>query len=189
MMENEKKEIVPFNKMEFGTVRRAVIMGDPKTAERIYVGEAPMDAMSLAERDGIANGGPKSAIVSLAGNSAEGPLSVIYSIAKDRGNSVEWHYVGQNDVPNTVGMIMDPIYEADVREAINEGNPDAKIVSRRPPVQFKDWNDELRGISRPTPESSDQQAVDWTTRQQAKARLEGYDTPQPPVRKGPDFGI
>ncbi|TBF89189.1 MobF family relaxase [Rhizobium leguminosarum] len=188
MMENEKKEIVPINKMEFGTIRRAVLMGDVKTAERIYVGEAPIDAMSLAERDGVAKGGPKSAIVSLAGNSADGPLSVIYAISKDRGSSVEWHYVGQNDVPNGVGMVMDPIYEADVREAITEGSPEARIVSRRPPVHFKDWNDELRGIARSPTKTGEEFSAEIAARQQAKARL-GYDTPPPQQpSKGPEMG-
>ncbi|MGO7266047.1 MobF family relaxase [Rhizobium johnstonii] len=188
-MISEKGEVVPFNKMAYGSERRAVIMGDPKTASRIYPGEAPIDAMSLAQKDGIPQGGPKSAIVSLAGSAAEGPLSVIYAISKDRGETVEWHIPRQNDKPNSVGLIMDDIHTAKIREAILEGCPTAKIVERIPSAEYKDWNDEIRGISRPIPKSAEERAAEIAARQQAKARMEGYKTPTPPARKGPDFGL
>ncbi|MGH0214377.1 MobF family relaxase [Sinorhizobium meliloti] len=182
-------DVVPYNKMAYGSERRAVIMGDWKTAERIYVEEAPINAMSLAQKDGIPEGGPKSAIIALGGSAAEGPLSVIYAISKARGETVEWHHVRQNDLPNSVGQVMDEVHGVKIREAITEGCPTAKIEDRRPDPQFKDFNDDIRGISRPIPKSVAETTVAIEARQQAKARMEGYDTPQPPVRKGPDFGI
>ncbi|RVH69162.1 hypothetical protein CN198_13935 [Sinorhizobium meliloti] len=183
-------EVVPYNKMAYGSERRAVIMGDWKTAERIYVEEAPINAMSLAQKDGIPQGGPKSAIVALGGSAAEGPLSVIYAISKARGETVEWHHVRQNDLPNSVGQVMDEIHGAKIREAITEGCATAKIEDRRPAPQFKDFNDDIRGIARPIPKSAAETAAAIAARQQANARMEGYDTtPQPPVHKGPDFGI
>lgn len=188
-MIDKRGEVVPYNKMAFGSERRAVIMGDWKTAERIYVEEAPINAMSLAQKDGIPQGGPKSAIVALGGSAAEGPLSVIYAISKARGETVEWHHVRQNDLPNSVGQVMDEVHGVKIREAITEGCPTAKIEDRRPDPQFKDYNDDIRGISRPIPQTAEQRQAEFEARQQAKARMEGYDTPQPPVRKGPDFGI
>ncbi|ANL11967.1 MULTISPECIES: MobF family relaxase [unclassified Rhizobium] len=196
-MISDKGEVVPFNKMAYGSERHAVVMGDVKTAERVYTGEAPIDAMSLAQKDGISNGGPKSGIVTLAGSAAEGPLSVIYAISKDRGEGVEWHIGRQNDKPNSVGLIMDDIHTAKIREAILEGCPTAKIVERVPSVEYKDWNDEIRGISRPIPKSAEEMTAEaavrqasFEARQQAKAKREGYGTSEPPqpTSKGPEMG-
>lgn len=186
-MVTEKGEVVPFNKMAYKSERQAVIMGNPKTAERIYTGEAPMDSMSLAQKDGIPKGGPEWAIVNLAGSAAEGPLSVIYAISKDRGEAVEWHLARQNDKPNSVGLIMDDIHTAKIREAIVEGCATAKIVERIPPAEYKDWNDEIRGITRPIPKHKEEIAAS----QQTKAGMEGYvaSPSPPPIRKGPDFGL
>lgn len=189
-MLNKHGEVVPFNKMAYGSERHAVILGDAKTAERIYVCEAPIDGMSRAQMDGIPQGGPKSAVVAIAGSAAEGPLSVIYAIAKDRGAEVEWHHVRQNDVPNEVGQIMDEVYGAKIREAITEGYAAAKIEDRRPDPHFKDSNDELRGLSRPIPQTAEQQQASFEARQEAKARREGYGAPEPtpPAPRGPEMG-
>ncbi|MGR9293640.1 MobF family relaxase (plasmid) [Rhizobium leguminosarum] len=201
-MVTEKGDVVPFNKMAYKSERHAVVMGDVKTAERIYTGEAPIDAMSLAQKDGIPNGGPKSGIVTLAGSAAEGPLSVIYAISKDRGESVEWHIPRQNDLPNSVGLIMDDIHTVKIREAILEGCPTAKIVERVPSAEYKDWNDEIRGIARPTTQPKAEAAVEqsvapaapgvtWEQRQHARAMQQGYGQVDPapaPAPKGPELG-
>jgi conjugative relaxase-like TrwC/TraI family protein len=197
-MLNDKGETVPFNKTAYGSERHAVVMGDLKTAERIYTGEAPIDAMSVAQHDGIPTSGPQYAIATLAGSAAEGPLSVIYTISKERGESVEWHLCRQNDLPNSVGMVMDDIHTAKIREAILEGCPAAKIVERIPSMQHKDWNDQIRGIVRPITKPRATAAVaqpiaapsmTWAQQQQAKARQQGYAQTDPaPVIKGPEIG-
>ncbi|ANL87044.1 MobF family relaxase [Rhizobium phaseoli] len=185
-MIDKHNNVVPYNKMGYGSERQAVILGDAKTAKRIYVCEAPIDGLSEAQMDGITRGGPKTAIVALAGSASEKALSVIYAISKDRQVDVEWVHVRQNDTPTKEGLIMDHIHGAKIVEAIRLGCAAAKIDDRRPAARFKDSNDKLRGIARPIPNT----AAEITARQQAKGKLEDYDPrPQPPVRKGPDFGI
>ncbi len=192
MMTTEKGEIVPFNKMAPGTERHLAVMGDLSNAKRVYVCEAPIDAMSLCQKDGLSEG---SVIMALGGSAPETGLADLYKLAKENPY-LEFHYVGQNDELNRMGQRPDEINEQKTLAAIREGNPDAKIETRRPPIQFKDWNDEIRGFARPIPKTAEERAVEIAARQQAKARREGYGQtdPEPPTPKGrksvcnPDHG-
>ncbi|TAT70014.1 MobF family relaxase [Rhizobium ruizarguesonis] len=201
-MIDKHNNVVPYNKMGYGSERHAVILGDPKTAKRIYVCEAPIDGLSEAEMDKIAQGGPKSAIVALAGSASEKALSVIYAISKDRQTDVEWVHVRQNDTPTKEGLIMDDIHGAKIVEAITLGCAAAQIEDRRPAAQFKDSNDKLRGITRPipTPKPTAEAVVEQPAapaapgltveqRLAAKAKLEGYGQTDPSAApKGPSMG-
>ncbi|ANL74244.1 conjugal transfer relaxase TraA-like protein (plasmid) [Rhizobium phaseoli] len=201
-MIDKHNNVVPYNKMGYGSERHAVIMGDPKTAKRIYVCEAPIDGLSEAQMDDVARGGPKSAIVALAGSASEKALSVIYTISKDRQADVEWVHVRQNDTPTKEGLIMDDIHGAKIVEAITLGCDAAKIVDRRPEAQFKDSNDKLRGVTRslPTPKPkagiaaerpvSAPPRMSWAEQQQAKAKQQAHGQSDPaaaPAPKGPEM--
>ncbi|WP_429819218.1 MobF family relaxase [Ensifer sp. B1-9] len=185
MMTTDKGELVPFNKMAKDTERHLAVMGDLSTAKRVYVGEAPIDCMSLCQRDGLPSG---SVIMALGGSAPETGLADLYKLAKENPH-IEFHYVGQNDELNRMGQRPDEYNEQKTLAAIREGNPEAKIETRRPPLEFKDWNDEIRGITRPIPKTPEERAAEIAARQQAKAKLEGYDTPQPPAPKGPEIGM
>lgn len=52
-MKNDKGELVPFNMMSAGMERHLAVMGDLSTAKRVYVGEPPIDSMSLCQKDGL----------------------------------------------------------------------------------------------------------------------------------------
>ncbi|WP_173995737.1 MobF family relaxase [Agrobacterium tumefaciens] len=156
-----------FSKNADGTERHMIVLGDPMTAKRIYVGEPPIDGLTLFQKDGRPEG---SAIMATSGSAPERGLAMVYKIAKENPNA-EWVWVGQNDDPNPkTGIKADEYNEGKVREAITEGNAAAKIDTRRPPIQFKDWNDEHRGIAKPIQRTAEQIAVFENTKEAYEAR-------------------
>lgn len=124
--------------------------------------------MSLYQKDGRPEG---SLILAKAGSAPERGLAQVYKVAKENPNA-QWYWVGQNDDLNPkTGMRADEVNETKVREAIAEGNPSAKIETRRLPEEFNDWNDELRGIER-RKSAPAMSAAQIEARQKAKAEQE-----------------
>jgi conjugative relaxase-like TrwC/TraI family protein len=182
LMKNDKEELVPFNANIKGSVRHLIIGGDIQNPQRIYIGENFVDPMTLSEKNGIRKG---DAAIGFGGSAFEAGLAQVYKIAKENPDA-EWIWVGQNDEA-------DVFNELKTREAIREANGTCNMKAVRPPEQFKDWNDEHRGIARPTPQDFPRQEVGFEARQQAKARRDGYGSfdggeVTPPAPKGPEIG-
>ncbi|TBH28178.1 hypothetical protein ELG63_36435 [Rhizobium leguminosarum] len=74
--------------------------------------------------------------VATAGNPKETELAMIYDLARKYPDA-DWRFIGQNDDQNVK-------FEADVREAVETGNPKAKFEVERPDPQFKDVNEALQ---------------------------------------------
>lgn len=168
-----------------GTERHMIVMGDPTTARRVYIGETPIDGMTLAQKDGATQG---AAIMATAGSAAERGLALVYKVARSNP-AAEWHYVAQNDAADAVN-------EKKVKEAIREGNSEARIETRRPPVRFKDWNDEMQGRMRSAPTAEEirhrtaeqmaaREAYETAKEQMADARRQAEGEVKP---KGPELG-
>lgn len=86
--------------------------------------------------------------VATAGNPKETELAMIYDLARKYPDA-DWRFIGQNDEQNVK-------FEADVREAVDTGNPKATFEVERPDPQFKDFNDQLK--AKIAAERSDQQS-------------------------------
>ena len=74
--------------------------------------------------------------VTTAGNPKETELAMIYDLARKYPDA-NWRFIGQNDEQNVK-------FEADVREAVETGNPKAGFEAERPDPQFKDVNEALQ---------------------------------------------
>lgn len=107
---------------------------DGQPVRNVYAGESATDLLSVYQHDGAPKG---VAICSMAGETtADGCRSVGRFIAKNPGAKVHLAYDG-----DAAGQAM-----ADKTERlIREEAPDAEIVRRPPPKDFKDWNDCVTG--------------------------------------------
>ncbi|MBY5551098.1 AAA family ATPase [Rhizobium leguminosarum] len=124
-----------FSEMGPGT-KRLGLLGDIESPSRIYVAESIIDGVSLFQADGR----PKGALIaSTFGNPSDEGLHDLHELAK-RNPGVEFHIAMDND---SAGRNFAAMVEDSVKLARGEN---ASVVDRFPPVEFKDWNDQVRGI-------------------------------------------
>ena len=110
--------------------------GETRAPERIYVTESAIDTLSLYQHD---QGPGRALLTSTDGNPSGLAIEAVKELAR-RHREAEWH-VAMDNGPDGER------YAHEVREAIREGNPEAKIADRNPGETFKDWNDRLRNIT------------------------------------------
>ena len=111
--------------------------GDTREPKKIYFGHTAIDILSLYQLD---KQPVRTLIMASDGVPGVEALRIVANrAAKHRG--AEWHLGCSNDIAGESFMIA-------VREAVRKANPDAKIVERRPELQFEDWSDSLRGVDR-----------------------------------------
>ncbi|MGO7821158.1 MobF family relaxase [Rhizobium ruizarguesonis] len=124
-----------FSEMGPGT-KRLGLLGDVQNPSRIYVSESIIDGVSLFQADGR----PKGALIaSTFGNPSDEGLHDLHELAK-RNPGVEFHIAMDND---SAGRNFAAMVEDSVKLASGEN---ASVVDRFPPEEFKDWNDQVRGI-------------------------------------------
>ncbi|OWO89995.1 hypothetical protein B5E41_29145 [Rhizobium esperanzae] len=124
-----------FSEMGPGT-KRLGLLGDVQNPSRIYVAESIIDGISLFQADGRPE---RSLIASTFGNPSDEGLHDLHELAK-RNPGVDFHIAMDND---SAGRNFAAMVEDSMKLARGE---DATVVDRRPPVEYKDWNDQVRGI-------------------------------------------
>ena len=127
-----------FSQMQAGSDKRFTMMTDTDKPSRIYVAESSVDGMSIVQVDGKPKG---IMIVSPYGNPSGEALEQFRELIR-RNPQSEVHVAMDNDAD---GRRFAEMFEAEVKAA---RGPDASVVDRRPGEAFKDWNDQLRGITR-----------------------------------------
>lgn len=127
-----------FSQMQAGSDKRFTMMADTDKPSRIYVAESSVDGMSIVQVDGKPKG---IMIVSPYGNPSGEALEQFRELIR-RNPQAEVHVAMDNDAD---GRRFAELFEAEVKAA---RGPEAGVVDRRPGEQFKDWNDQLRGITR-----------------------------------------
>lgn len=124
-----------FSEMGPGT-KRLGLLGDIENPTRIYVAESIIDGVSLFQADGR----PKGALIaSTFGNPSDEGLHDLHELAK-RNPGVDFHVAMDND---SAGRNFASMVEESVKLARGQ---DAGVVDRHPPEEYKDWNDQVRGI-------------------------------------------
>lgn len=130
-----------------GSEHHATFMGNTTDPKRIYAGETPFDCWSKWQMDGRPDAG-KVAISNTPGSYSHNAMADWMMIAKKHPEA-EWHYCIQNDDPNEkTGIRQNDVHRQRFEEAVRAGNPNAVIHYHKPGEAFKDWNDQLRGITK-----------------------------------------
>lgn len=124
-----------FSEMGPGT-KRLGLLGDIQNPSRIYVAESIIDGISLFQADGRPE---RSLIASTFGNPSDEGLHDLHELAK-RNPGVDFHIAMDND---SAGRNFAAMVEDSVKLARGE---EANVVDRHPPEEYKDWNDQVRGI-------------------------------------------
>lgn len=109
-------------------------IGEPR---RIYASESGIDTISRYQLDG--QQGP-ALLTATEGQPSARALEIYRDLAR-RYPGVEWHVAMDDDEAGRS-------FAEKVKAAILEGDPKAAILDRRSPSQFKDANDELKGVTR-----------------------------------------
>ena len=128
-------------------------MGDRDNPRMIYVGESAIDLLSVYQLDRM----PKGALlVSLDGNPGPEAWDELGKLAaKYPGARIGLHFDNDEAKPKLYshsGIFLDEgagtKFAQRAEEAIRAKAPEAVIVHRLPPADYKDWNDALRGTTR-----------------------------------------
>lgn len=126
-----------FSQYAEGTGRALFQAGDRTDPERIYVSESAIDALSVYQHDG----GPERALLTATDGTVTARQLDIYRALARRHPTAEWHVAMDNDEAGLTNA-------EKIMTAIRESDPDARFVDRTPSLAFKDWNDQLRGITK-----------------------------------------
>ncbi|UXT53271.1 AAA family ATPase (plasmid) [Agrobacterium tumefaciens] len=133
LMQNDKNELVAFNRNVKGSQRHLIMGGEFKDPKVIMFGEAFIDLPSYAQKKGIVEG---SLACAFAGTASDQSLAQVYQLAKENPDA-RLIWVGQNDEADRANEMM-------ARAAIKEANPNAVLEVERPAEIYKDWNDDIR---------------------------------------------
>ena len=128
-------------------------MGDRENPRVIYVGESAIDLLSVYQLDKMPS---RALLVSLDGNPGPEAWEELGKMAaKYPGARIGLHFDNDQPKPKLFphsGLFLDEgagtKFATKAEEAIRAHAPEAAIVHRAPPADYKDWNDFLRGITR-----------------------------------------
>lgn len=155
-----------FSQMAAGSDKRFTMMGDTQAPRRIYVAESSVDGLSIYQHDRQPE---RALIVSPYGNPSGVALAQFRELVAQHPGA-EVHIAMDNDAD---GRRFAELFEDEVKAA---RGPDASVVDRRPGEQFKDWNDQVRGVTREmaAKAKAERQEAEARARREAeeKARLE-----------------
>lgn len=130
-----------------GSEHHATFMGNTSNPKRIYAGETPFDCWTKWQMDGRPDSG-KVAVSNTPGSYSHNAMADWMMIAK-KNPDAEWHYCRQNDDANAkTGIRQNDVHFQRFEEAVRAGNPNAVIHVHKPDEAFKDYNDQLRGITK-----------------------------------------
>ncbi|ANY85550.1 hypothetical protein BB934_45065 (plasmid) [Microvirga ossetica] len=152
-----------------GSQSALAIMGETANPHIIYIGENPIDCMSVFQKEGSPEG---AMIASFAGQTTKGGLADLYTLAK-KHPTAEIRVAVDNDEPGQR-------YFEDIEKHVKEARGDLSLmVDARPNPNYKDWNDEIRSKMWTPTEADDIRAQDdaWKRHNARKA-----DKPMPDTR-------
>ena len=147
-------------------------MGDRENPRVIYVGESAIDLLSVYQLDRMPT---RALLVSLDGNPGPEAWEELGKLAaKYPGARIGLHF--DNDPPKPKlfahsGLFLDEgagsKFAKKAEEVIRAHAPEAAVVHRQPPADFKDWNDYLRGNTRVQAEADHAATLQRYSRQDA----------------------
>ncbi|TBE73863.1 hypothetical protein ELG97_37170 [Rhizobium leguminosarum] len=110
---------------------------NPANPASIVVGEAAFDVMTIFQKEGY----PADVLfLATAGAPSYRDQASLIELAEKYPNA-KWRIIAQND---DASLALEEIF----MKAIREGNPKAEIAIDKPKAEYKDFNDELRGIKK-----------------------------------------
>lgn len=163
-----------FSQMQHGSEKRFTMMGETAKPTRIYVAESSVDGLSIYQHDRQPEG---ALIVSPYGNPSGEALAQFRDLIA-RHPEAEVHVAMDNDAD---GRRFAELFEAEVKAA---RGPDAGVVDRRPGDEFKDWNDQLRNITREQAATAkrEREEAEMQRIEEARRQAEEQAVPRPGFR-------